>query len=154
MEMKLAAVFAVLALFGAVAAISGFGNGGQIGASQKQNVTDSVRIAFMKAVHEGDYATAKALSGQYGIGGRMMKLGTEQMFSLRHQMQVKMDAGDYAGALEIQKQIGTLAKAQMTAKIGKDAELGKGFRMGFRAGKAAGRHPHAAANQTAATGVQ
>ena len=149
--MKIAAAFAVLALFGAVAAFGGFGMGENFGMGQK-NVTDSVKIAFMKAVHEGDYASAKALGGQYGLGGRMMMLGSEELFNLRHQMQARMDAGDYAGALEIQKQMGTLAREQMPAKLAKNVgngtQIGKGVRMGFRAGKVAGGCPYAAAEST------
>jgi len=162
MEMKFAAVVAVLALFGAVFAMGGFGMGemmgagGKLGAGEK-NITDATRIAFMKAVHEGNYASAKALNEEYGVGGRMMRLGTEEMFSLRHQIQVKMDAGDYAGALVLQKQMGELVKEQMPAKLagngaaakmgnaqaGNGAQMVKAARMGFRAGKATGGCPMA-----------
>lgn len=73
-----------------------------------KNATDEVRIEFMKAMHEGDYATAKSLNEEYGLGGPMLQ--DEQAFSLRYQMRQAMDNGDYAQALELQKQMGGLAR--------------------------------------------
>ncbi len=74
----------------------------------RQEMPDSDKIAMMKAMHEGDYSAAKSLSEQYG-----MPIGSEEMFSLRYQMNVKMDAGDYEGALELQKQIRELRQERM-----------------------------------------
>ncbi|MCX8175560.1 MAG: hypothetical protein N3E51_05135 [Candidatus Micrarchaeota archaeon] len=144
MEAKFAMVAtALLVVAGAAVAFGAWGMWGE--SPQENGITDEVRIAFMKAVHEGDYATAKSLSEKYGVGGWMMKMGSEQMFSLRYQIRKKMDAGDYAGALELQKQLRQLAQEQMQKKKQEmkekfGDEAGRAFRMGFRAGRT-GRCP-------------
>ncbi len=132
MGIKIASAIALLALLGAVFAFGGFGTG-----KTQADVPDSVRISFMKAVHEGDYSAAKAINEEYGIGGRMVE--NEELFGLRHQMQIKAESGDYAAALELQKQMGEIAKEQMPAKMGKGSRMGQGAGKAMGAGAGKGR---------------
>ncbi len=125
----LLSAFAVLALAGSVFAFSGFGMGF---GEKAANVADSVRMEFMKAMHEGDYASAKSLNEEYGLGGRMLQ--DEETFNLRHQMMEAMDDGDYAQALDLQKQMGELGRQKMEQMREKAPQFGKGFQKANRAG--------------------
>lgn len=99
----------------------------------RKEMPDSDRIAFMKAMHEGDYASAKALAEKYGL-----PIGSEEIFSLRYQMHQKMDSGDYAGALELQKQIQELVQGQMQQMRTEMQALREKYGMG--AGRMGGMH--------------
>lgn len=66
-------------------------------------ISDSEHIEFMKAVHQGNYEKAKEIADKYGIGGKFIQ--NEELFKLRYQMQQKINSGDYAGALQIKKQM-------------------------------------------------
>lgn len=104
--------------------------------SARQEMPDSDKIAMMKAMHEGDYASAKALAEKYGV-----PVGSEEIFSLRYQMREKMDGGDYEGALELQKQIREIGQERMQEMRTEMQALREKYGMGgMGAGRMGGVH--------------
>ncbi len=124
-------VLAMLGLLGAVFAFGGAGFGKQM-LEKGEEISKELQIEFMKAMHEGDYASAKALNEEYGLGGRMVEFASEEMFSIHSQIKSALKAGDYELAYELREQAQELGMEQgkkmcggMQAGVQECAEDGK-----------------------------
>jgi hypothetical protein len=126
-----AAILAIFCLFGMSFAMFGaeFGmeKGMEIGAGMREEIPLEVRAEFMQATHEGDYETAMALRGEYGIGGKKMEHATPEMFELRGEIFAARVAGNWIEAVTLQDQFMELVRGAVQAHFQERNEECKAF---------------------------
>ena len=88
----------------------------------KEDIPLEAKAQFLQANVEGDYETAMALHGEYGLGGRRMKLADEEIFSLRAGMFGEIIAGNYEQAVLLREQLHGLIHGKMQELMGERPE--------------------------------
>ncbi len=134
MNRKMKAGFiALLCLFGAGFAMNGDG-------AARQELPMEIRAQFMEAAHTGDYETAMALHGKYGIGGKKMEHAAPEMFQLKANIFEAMGDGDWMGAVQLQDQFRELARDAMDGMPPQPGPgmRGRGFGQPGRGGRVRG----------------
>ncbi|MEW5997092.1 MAG: hypothetical protein AB1657_05910 [Candidatus Micrarchaeota archaeon] len=80
---------------------------------EKKELPIEIRAQWMEAVHTGDYETAKALNEEYGIGGKMMKIATPEIFGLHAEIFQAMKDGDWVKAVQLKDELRELVKERL-----------------------------------------
>ncbi|MCC7569778.1 hypothetical protein KO465_00345 [Candidatus Micrarchaeota archaeon] len=100
-------IFAVLCLAGAAFAIN------SEALKNSERAPKEAQIELMKAMHEGDFATAKQIHEEFGIGNRKMAGANQEIFDLRVQMKDAINKGNYELAYEIKQELREISGQRM-----------------------------------------
>ncbi len=126
------AVLGLLAVAG-VAAAQPWSNAADA-ASPMPLMASAEHAEFVKAVESGDYATAKALSEEYGFAKQWMANATEEQFKKFAELRGAVEAGDTAKAAELRKQLEELGWRHWPRWRAYARGFAHGFARGFRMG--------------------
>ena len=152
MKMALIAALVAVGVIGVVAAhpwdsgvFGGMGHGNGPFGNGTGNNTNATLEAFRTAVTNGDYATAKQLSAQYGFAQKWMSVLDEESFKLFSRIQNDLQPKNAAEAQTLMAQLKTKLGDKFPQVMGgmgmmrsKSGAWAKGFEQGFGRGMGKG----------------